>query len=171
MARKVKCYITGEMGTSDTFVKIGTHYYKNQDVYDEDRRQKEERKQLIDYVCRTFLHYSDGQPFPPLLPKKLSELSFYDTAVILETFRTCEKDITYWLERKDFDSEYGKIAYMFSIVRSKIADVNKAYKKRERETNREKSVEDIMDFDNPNLLSQSSKKTDSLLNFLEGDEI
>ena len=127
MGRKVKCHITGAWGTSDTFVKIGNHYYKNQYVYDEDHRLKEERKQLIDYICKKFLHYADGQPFHTSLPKKLNELSFYDNTVILETFKTCESDILYWLEHKNFTNDYGKIAYMFAIIGNNIADVNRKY--------------------------------------------
>ena len=66
MSRKVKCHITGAWGTSDTFVKIGNHYYKNQYVYDEDHRLKEERKQLIDYICKKFLQSNPSQSPPDI---------------------------------------------------------------------------------------------------------
>ncbi|HKM01179.1 MAG TPA: GIY-YIG nuclease family protein [Sedimentibacter sp.] len=35
MANKCKCRVTGEEGNSDTFIKIGKHYYKSQEIYDE----------------------------------------------------------------------------------------------------------------------------------------
>ena len=171
MGRKVKCHITGAWGTSDTFVKIGNHYYKNQYVYDEDHRLKEERKQLIDYICKKFLHYADGQPFHTSLPKKLNELSFYDNAVILETFKTCESDILYWLEHKNFTNDYGKIAYMFAIVGNNIADVNRKHIQMEREKNRIINHADYIDYDNPNLSGNSKNSSGSLLGFLEGDEV
>ncbi len=127
MPRKVKCQITGEFGTSDEFVKINGHYYKSQAVYDAAQRKKESYKTLVDYICREFLGYGNGQPFPPSLPKKLKELEFYDSEVILETFKQCASEIHYWLERKQFQNEYGKIAYMFTIVKGRIADVYESY--------------------------------------------
>ena len=168
MVRRCKCYITGEIGTTDTFVKIGSHYYKNQYVYDEDKRLKEERRQLIDYICRTFLGYGEGQPFPSSLPKKLNELSYYDNAVIFETFKQCKEDIVYWLGSKDFTSEYGKIAYIFAIIGNKIADVNRKYV---REEKKQPKDFDFFDCDNPNLIASPKRSKDSLVSFLEDDEL
>lgn len=129
MARKCKCAITGEIGTTDTFIKIGSKYYKSQAVYDADQEKKESYKRLVDYICREFLGYGNGQPFPPILPKKIKELSFYSSDVILETFKECSSDIHYWLEHKQFSNEYGMISYMFSIVKGSIADVAKKEKR------------------------------------------
>ena len=168
MVRRCKCYITGEVGTTNTFVKIGSHYYKSQYVYDEDKRLKEERKQLINYICRTFLDYREGQPFPSLLPKKLNELSYYDNAVIMETFRQCKDNILYWLNNKEFSSEYGKISYIFAIIGNKIADVNKKYVREEKK--RPKDL-DFFDCDNPNLIATVKKSKGSLSSFLEDDEL
>ena len=44
MARSCKCAITGEVGTTDTFVKIGSKYYKSQEIYDADQRKKQTYK-------------------------------------------------------------------------------------------------------------------------------
>ena len=129
MARKCKCAITGEIGTTDTFVKIGSKYYKNQEIYDADQKKKQSYKELIDYICREFLGYGNGQPFPPILPKKIKELSFYSNDIILETFKQCSDDIHYWIENKQFSTEYGMISYMFTIVKSHIADVAKQEKR------------------------------------------
>ena len=129
MARSCKCAITGEIGTTDTFIKIGSKYYKSQEIYDADQRKKEAYKQLVDYICREFLGYGNRQPFPPILPKKIKELSFYSNEIILETFKECADDIHYCLEHKQFSNEYGKISYMFSIVKGHIADVAKKEKR------------------------------------------
>lgn len=129
MARSCKCAITGEIGTTDTFVKIGSKYYKSQEIYDADQRKKQTYKELIDYICREFLGYGNGQPFPPILPKKIKELSFYSNEVILETFKECANDIHYWLEHKQFSNEYSMISYMFTIVKGNIADVAKKEKR------------------------------------------
>lgn len=139
MARKVKCAITGEIGTSDTFIKIGNRYYKNHAVYDADQKIKQSYKQLVEYICYEFLGYGDGQPFPSSLPKLLKKLDYYDNDVILEAFKTCAGDIHYWLQNKEFSSEYGKLSYMFKIVEGSIADVNRRVllrQKQERETKR-----------------------------------
>lgn len=138
MGRKVKCHLTGEVGTSDQFVKIGSYYYKSRDIYDADQRRKQVYKELIDYICREFLGYGDGQPFPPILPKKIKELSFYSNEVILETFKECSNEIHYWLEHKQFSGEYNMISYMFAIVKSKIADVDKKEKRFEKLNNQTK---------------------------------
>lgn len=139
MARKCKCHITGEIGTTDTFVKIGNYYYKNQTVYDADQKEKQSYKRLVEYISYEFLGYGDGQPFPSSLPKLLKRFEYYDNDVILEAFKECAKDIHYWLDNKQFTSEYGKLSYMFKIVEGSIADINKRVllrQKQERETKR-----------------------------------
>lgn len=90
MARSCKCHITGETGTTDTFVKIGKYYYKNQEIYDAEQKQKETYKSLIDYICYEFLGYGDGQPFPTSLPKKLR--NFHST--IMKPFWKLFRNIT-----------------------------------------------------------------------------
>ena len=60
MTRSCKCHITGETGITDTFVKIGKYYYKSQEIYDAEQKQKETYKYLIDYNCYEFLGYGDG---------------------------------------------------------------------------------------------------------------
>lgn len=126
MSRKVKCAVTGEIGTSDTFIKIGKHYYKNQQVYDLDRKNKEDYKKLIDYICNEFMGYGEGKPFPASLPKKLNELSYYDWETILETFQRYTNEIHNALDRMEFSGEYGKVSYMMAIVKDKIAEVQKS---------------------------------------------
>lgn len=141
MARKVKCAITHEYGTSDTFVKIKGRYYKSQEVYDAEQERKAKRRQLINYICTEFLGYGSGQPFPTSLPRKLQELSFYDDDVILETFKQNATNIHYQIEHKQFNSEYNKIAYIFAIVRNTIADVNSSILRKKKQERKSVSVE------------------------------
>lgn len=167
MARKCKCFITGEVGTTDTFVKIGSHYYKNREIYEADQKRKENYKNLIDYICREFLGYGNGQPFPPVLPKKISELSYYDYEVILETFKECSQEIHYWLNNKQFQNEYGKLSYMFTIIKSKIADVNAAYLRQQQNDN-QKSKTEIECSDMSSLGTKRRGK--DISDFLDDDE-
>lgn len=141
MARPCKCAITGEKGTTDTFVKINGRYYKSQEIYDADQMSKAKRRELIDYICREFLGYGNGQPFPTSLPQKLNELSFYDNDVILETFKRCASDIHYQMEHKRFSAEYNKVAYMFAIVKNAIADVNTEFQHKKKQENTTKATE------------------------------
>ncbi|MBQ3543406.1 MAG: hypothetical protein IJA34_00200 [Lachnospiraceae bacterium] len=169
MARKVKCHITGDWGTTDDFIKIGKFYYKNQYVYEENKRLKEERINLIDYICRTFLGYNEGQPFPTSLPKKLNELSYYDNAVIKATFESCKSDILYWLEHKNFSSEYGKISYMFAIINNNISDINKKFIRQEKIKHREEA--NIQHYTDPSLTTGTNKSGKDLSAFLGGDDL
>ncbi len=167
MARKVKCQITHEWGTSDTFVKIEDKYYKSREIYDAEQKRKEAYKTLIDYVCTEFLGYGDGQPFPTSLPKKIKELSFYDNEVILETFKKCHDEICYWLEHKQFKTEYGKISYIFAIVRDKIADVNSEKIRREQQNSHTKEVE--IECDDISGIG-TKKRGKDISDFLDDDE-
>ena len=65
MARPCKCAITGEKGTTDTFVKINGKYYKSQEIYDANQMKKAKRKELIDFVCREFWGTEMGNRFLP----------------------------------------------------------------------------------------------------------
>ena len=122
----VKIYYIKKNHKFFPFVKINGKYYKSQEIYDADQKSKAKRKELIDYVCREFLRYGNGQPFPTSLPKKLNELSFYDDDVILETFKRCASDIHYQMEHKQFSAEYNKIAYMFAIIKQNQLKLNVA---------------------------------------------
>ena len=168
MARKVKCAVTGEIGTSDTFIKIGSHYYKNQAVYDADQKNKQSYRQLVEYICYEFLGYGDGQPFPSSLPKFIKKLSYYDNDVILETFKSCSDVIHWCLRNNEFSSEYGKLSYIFRIVENKIADVHKNVllrQKQERETKRVMvESEDLMDLG-------TKKRGKDISNFLDDEDL
>ena len=168
MARSCKCAITGETGTTDTFVKIGSKYYKSQEIYDAEQHKKQTYKELIDYICREFLGYGNGQPFPPILPKKIKELSFYSNEVILETFKQCADDINYWLEHKQFSNEYGMISYMFTIVKSNIADVAK---KEKRNSASKEQTKNRMIECNDLAVVGSKKQGKDISRFLDDDEL
>lgn len=134
MARRVKCVVTGEYGTSDSFVKMNGHYYKSIEIYQADQERKKNRHDLIDYVCREFLGYSEGQPFSTFLPRKLQELSFYDDALILQVFREQASVIHQCLDRMTFSNELNKISYIVGIVRNALPE---ALQKQERECRQE----------------------------------
>lgn len=140
MSRICKCAITGEKGTTDTFIKIKGRYYKSQEIYDAEQRRKALHKELVDYVVREFLGYEKGQPFPTALTKRIKENSFYGDAIILETFKRCVPSIHYALENKQFQSQNSKISYIWAIVDNKLADVYEEFKRINKQENSTKSM-------------------------------
>ena len=170
MARNVKCSISGEYGKSDVFIKIGNRYYKTQEIYDIDEKNKNIRKEIIDYLCIEFLDYQNGQPFPPILPRKLKELEFYDNEIILEAFRQKHKDIRYWLDNKKFDNDTGRVSYIFAIIKNSIADIKRQFDYSKRQAQK---VENKNLYNNENLdinIIGSTASAKNISNWLEGDD-
>ena len=170
MARKVKCQVTGEYGTADTFVKINNKYYKSMEIYENNRREKDLWNELIKYICDNFLGYEKGQPFPSLITRKLNELSFYKREVIMQTFKEKEKDILYQINQDNkLNNDQDKIFYMFAIIRNSINDVNKRFKRKQlTEVKQQKSEIDI----ETNIKELgTNKKGKDISSWLEDDEI
>lgn len=162
------CAITGEKGTSDGFTKINGKYYKSKELYDDAQRKKDVRKKIIDTVCFDFLDYSPGQVFPTMLPKKLKELEFYDNEVILQTIQNNASDIKYWLTHKQFESDSGRVAYLFAIVKAHINDEYAAWKRiksQEEKPITEKEGADILETGRP------AARGKDITDWLEDDEL
>lgn len=132
MARKVKCQVTGQYGTTDTFSKINGKYYASKEIYDNWQSNINYRQKVIDKICFDFLNYEKGQVFPTALTKKLKELDFYGYEVIFETIQRSEKNIEYALTVKEFKNDSSKISYLMAIVKNNINDVYKELQRNER---------------------------------------
>lgn len=168
MARAVVCAITGKKGNSDEFVKIKGKYYESQETYDTVQKQKDLHGKIVDTICFDFLSYRPGQVFPTMLPKKLNELSFYDNEVILQTIENNAKEIQYWLSNKQFDSDSGKIAYMFAIVKANINGEYAAWvrrKSQEEKAPTEIGSQEVLDLNRP------TAKGKNIAEWLEEDEV
>ena len=125
MAYKVKCIVTGEYGTSDTFVKHEDKYFKNEYVYQEYKKQTNFWKKIINKFAIEYLGYESGQPFPTFLPKRIKELDFYDNETIYRTMLYCDNTIYDSINTKEFSSDYAKVSYILAILRNNI---NKIWK-------------------------------------------
>lgn len=132
MARNVKCAITGEMGTNETFVKINGKYYKSQAVYDQHLKDKEylEKTKMIILDC---MGWQEGEPFPLLLTKKLKEFSFYPAQTLYNTVKECENSIRWYMQHKDFKDTTGRIFYICAIISNKIGDVYRTTKTEDKQ--------------------------------------
>lgn len=169
LARRCKCQITKEFGNTDIFIKIDGKYYKSQEIYDNHKKEQELRKEIIDIVLYDFLHYQQGQVFPTILTKKLKELDFYPNEVILKTIEVNSDNIRYWMDNKEFDSDYGKIAYMFAIIKNTINDVHRDWKREKRIKREEKKSSIDINIDIQDINTAQVGK--DISNWLEDDEL
>lgn len=169
MSRKVKCFITGEEGTSDTFVKIGSHYYKSQAVYDEYRHEADTRKTIVNIIANDFLGYQSGQKFPAYIQKKLNEFGYYSNDIILATIEKHYDNIKYYMENKQFKNDTGKIAYIFAIISNNINDVNKEYQWKKKTEQQEHKTEMISLPETD--ISSAPVKAKDISSWLEEDDI
>jgi hypothetical protein len=166
MARKVKCVITKEYGTSDVFYKAPNgRYYKTEDIYNEYEFEKKCRLLLLDKFVDLLGYYNTAQ-FPTILPKEIKELhNTFTYKVMLKTFNRCLKNIQYALNNKNFTTEYGKIKYILAIIKNKINEVNKE----EQRQTQYKTTQCV----NINILNDKKTNTrrhKDISSFLEDDE-
>ena len=167
MARKVKCQITGEYGTSDVFYKADNgKYYKSKELYDVWNKENEDRKHVIERFAIEFLDYVPGQVFPTILTKKLKELEFYGYDVINKTIDKSYDSIQYILRNKDFRNDVGKISYIFAIIKNNINDVYKQVVKEEKEQKREYDIDTSVDIDS----IQTTHTEKNITKWLEDDD-
>lgn len=125
MARKVKCALTKESGTSDVFYKAENgKYYKSKEIYDTWHLDVQKRTQARNLLLE-YMDWQEGEPFPTLLTKKLKELDYYSGQVVLDTVRKCASSLEWAIKNKNFLSTTSKIHYVFAIISNNIADVNK----------------------------------------------
>ena len=173
MARKVKCQITGEYGTSDVFYKADNgKYYKSKELYDVWNKENEDRKHVIERFAIEFLDYVPGQVFPTILTKKLKELEFYGYDVINRTIDKSYDSIQYALRTKDFRNDVGKISYIFAIIKNNINDVYKQVLTEEKsEKRQQEQVANIDVVDEQSIMNIGTKqKAKDISSFLEDDE-
>lgn len=178
LARRVKCRICGKYGTNDTFYRVvekngKNKYYCSQEEYENHINEQNKRSNLIEYVHSEILMLEEGQIVNPIMIKKLNELhGFYDWEVIHKTFEKCKETIHYWMENKNFTSEYGMISYIMKIIESHINDVYDEWKfKKDQETKVENKKIDVSILNDIEIIGHVAKKDDSVLEFLDEDDL
>lgn len=162
--------MTGEYGTTDIFYKAEDgKYYKTKELYEAWKKEKEDRKAVIERFAVDFLDYKTGQVFPTVLTKKLKELEFYGYDVINRTIDKCYEAIQYSLRTKSFYNDVNKIAYIFAIIKNNINDV---YRDVQREDNKQKAFTEtnipFNDVDIENIQVQHEEK--DIKKWLEEDD-
>jgi hypothetical protein len=128
MARKVKCALTKETGTTDTFYKAENgKYYKSQQVYNDWKTDADKRLLARDMLL-AYLGWQAGEPYPTLLGKKLKELDFYPGQTICDTINKCSSSIDWAMKNKQFSSTAAKIHYIFAVISNHIGDIHREVK-------------------------------------------
>lgn len=172
MSRKCKCQLTGEYGTTDTFYKAEDgKYYKTKELYEARKKEKEDRKAVIERFAVDFLDYKTGQVFPSVLTKKLKELEFYGYDVINRTIDKCYEAIQYSLRTKSFNSDANKIAYIFAIIKNNINDVYRDVQREESAQRKQCQASNMSVIDEQSIMNIGTKqKAKDISCFLEDDE-
>lgn len=160
MARKVRCQITKEYGTSDTFYKVGRSYYKSKEVYDHWCEEKTARAELIDIMAKDFFGCEPGQKPPPIIYRKIKQLNFYSHKTILHTVKIKYDDIMWAVRNKEFANPINKATYIFAIIENSIIDVYKAEQNIERAKRRQeaKNKDEFVSAEDLNFVENLSQK-------------
>ena len=165
MTRKVKCVVTNEYGMSDTFYRAENgKYYKTEEIFEKYQFENKCRMLLLDKIV-DILGYNDTAQFPTTVPKEIKDLHInFEYSVILRTFNKCYKNIQYAISNKKFTSEYGKIKYIFAIVKNSINEVNKDEKNKQLYKVTQQIDENIINNEVSN-----TKQHKNITEFLEDD--
>ena len=172
MARKVRCQVTGEYGTNDTFYKVGRKYYKSKEIYDEWYLEKTAREKVIEIITRDFLGCEPKQSPPPVLFSEIKRLEFYPYKTILHTVKTKYDDITRVVSTKEFKDAAAKVRYIFAIIGNSIVDIYKAEKNIERAKARREQRESLIDAEDLNHVDnlKQNQSSRNISKFLRVDE-
>lgn len=129
--RRVRCFATGEYGTSLTFFKAPDgHYYKSEALYKQRTHDAEVYKSIMD-IIHDILAFDPSMVFPTSITRSIKQLSFYGNETILETLEQCKPQLENAMRTKSFSSEYNRASYIMAVVKNHINDVYKAKKRRE----------------------------------------
>lgn len=170
--RKVRCHITGEYGNSLDFIKIGQHYYKSQEIYDNHQKEMQYRKQIIDYITSQYLMLSPEEKFPTTLTAQLSKLSNYSYEQIWNIISYCDKAIMSALSKKHFDNIYAKLAYIFAIINNqKDKAIHEMHKIRSSKVDQSTYQEEWLSGYDNQVGSNIVHDTHDISRFLRGNEL
>lgn len=179
MARRCKCQVCGNWGTTDTFYKVekGSRnlYYCSEEEYLNWKKEDNTRIELLRYICNEIWHYDDYRMLPRVLQKQINKMSeVYNYEVILLTVQEHKDTLKYWMNLEGkFNNEYGKSSYMMAIIKNKINEVYKKWKiKQKQQQKQHKPKIDITIINGlQDDIQQEQEEKNGILEFLEEDDI
>lgn len=145
--RKVKLQDTGEYGTDTSAFKApNKKYYSSELAYKKMVKNAEYRAKCIDAMYAV-LEYQSFMKLPTYFYKRLKECEGYGYDVVYKCILNKSKDIQWAIRNKDFNSEVGKMMYIWAILDNSMNDALKeivaerrAKEKKEKTTVVEQSV-------------------------------
>lgn len=172
MARKVKCALTGEQGTDETFVKINGRWYKSLEIYNEDRLNKESYSKAKDLVFFELLGHESGDKYPNFLTKMLREFGSYGNVVILRTLEENKDFMLNYISSHEFNTDVGKLQFISAILSNNLNDVRRKVRKEKEELKKlEKSSEEFditLEGMNTSIEQTPKQKVKDVTSFLKG---
>ena len=170
---KVKCFATGEFGSSADFVRIGGHWWKNEEVYKEYMKNLEYRRKAYELYGK-IIGYETGQIFPGYIHKRFKKLEFYGWECIYQNMIECRLSMEWAITHKDFQNAIGEAAYMFAIMEGNINGCYKRMKKQKqdellKQKHSEENEKYSNDVDLASVQSVTTKKRD-ISKWLEDDD-
>lgn len=138
-------------------------YWSSKKAWERKQSQLLYRSKCID-LFRELLAYMPSVPLPTYVYKLLGTLEGYGYDVVYQTFVDKSKDIQWALDNKQFNNEYGKVKYVFSIVQNSI---NYVYKRMQKEKTRVAMIPEVTE---ENIeLKQRQQETKDISRFLLED--
>lgn len=167
--RKVKCYATGEYGLPNEFIKRDGRWWKDEETYDKFQINLMYYHKIKNILAE-IMGYVPGQVYPTVVNKKLKELEFYGYECIYKTFVIHEKELVYWANHKEFDTDFGRVCYVFAIIKNNINDVYRNMQKarRQQEISEKKTYDAPDEFDAE--IIAAPHETRDISKWLEDDE-
>jgi hypothetical protein len=119
MARKCKCKICGTNLTTDIAYKVNKSYYCNEVEYSQYHQENVAYKKIIDNINYILGYISTNTS----IFKEIQKLKIAYTYTHINNYLETERDnIINYISRKDFNNEYNKIRYIFTIISNNLAD-------------------------------------------------
>lgn len=145
--RKVKLQDTGEYSTDTSAFKApNKKYYSSELAYKKMVKNAEYRAKCVDAMYAV-LEYQSFMKLPTYFYKRLKECEGYGYDVVYRCILNKSKDIQWAIRNKDFNSEVGKMMYIWAILDNSMNDALKeivaerrAKEKKEKTTAVEQSV-------------------------------
>ena len=134
--RRVKLQDTGEYGTSSTAYQApNKKYYSSEAAYLKMAANATYRAKCIDTMY-AILEYRTFMKLPTYFYKRLKECEGYGYDVVYRCIRNKAKDIIWALDNKEFNSEVGKMMYIWAILNNSMNDALKEVVAERREEER-----------------------------------
>ena len=148
--RKVKLQDTGEYGTDVSAYKAPNNkYYSSEAAYKRMATNAEYRAKCIDAMY-AILEYQTFMKLPTYFYKRLNECDGYGFDVVYRCIQNKAKDIRWAINNKEFNSEVGKMMYIWAILNNSMNDALKevvAERRAEEKRNKTTAIEQSVDVD------------------------